>query len=163
MEWGIFITVIVAIYLVWYGFNFLFDLFIAGKPKTEATGGIHYKMSDLMAEEEKAQVVSQADYEPRTVEVHKTDAPTPKAPDASDIPAANGSGQSTALPLAAAPPPVPTEPAREKQPETNDWAAHLDQEEEIIEIPVQGQPIPVMDFIQSLKNEAKNEAQSIVF
>lgn len=156
MEWGTFITVIIAVYLVWFGLNFLYDLFIGGKPKLETSDGIHYNMSDLMAEEEKPQAVSQNDFEHKSVEVHKTAAPA--APVSSD---GDSSGQSFALPLAPkAPAPIAPEPLMSE----DDWAGDLEEEsEEKIDIPVQGQPMPVSAFIQSLKDQAKAETSAITF
>ena len=140
MEWGNFITVMIAIYLAWYGFNFLFDLFVAGKPPVAAASGIHYRVSDLMAEEEKAQLVHKADYEEKAVDVHQTEPPVPPPP-------------------AAAAEPAP-------QAEADDWASVIDQEEpaaDRIAIPVQGQAVSVTAYLQSLRDQAKLEAQSISF
>jgi hypothetical protein len=164
MEWGTFIPVIIAVYLAWFGLNFLYDLFIGGKAKVQTESGITYNMSDLMAEEEKPQVISQKDFEHKTVEVHKTDTPLPAAPVASD---ADSSGQNLALPLA---PKAPDPVAPEAPMPEDDWAGDLEREaepekkpEEKIDMLVQGQPVPVNDFIQSLKDQAKAETSAITF
>ncbi|KAA5539137.1 hypothetical protein [Adhaeribacter rhizoryzae] len=160
MEWGNFITVIIAIYLAWYGFNFLFDLFVAGRPKIAATAGIHYKVSDLMAEEEKAQLVHKADYEEKPVEVHQTEPPVPSSSVATNASAADNAGQNSEI-LAT---PAVAEPAPPA--EAEDWASVIDQEEpaaDRIEIPVQGQAVSVTAYLQSLRDQARLEAQSISF
>ena len=153
MEWGTLITIVVAVYLVWYGLNFLLDLFIGGKPKIQPEQGVQYNLNDLMAEEEQARVVHEKDYEEPAVMVYPAAvAPSP------DVPNSGGSPQSTA-----APDPTPASDTQEQPISTllEDWASWQDQEEKVIEISIQGQPIPVIDFIQSFKNEAKYQAASI--
>lgn len=157
MEWGTFIPVIVALYLAWFGFNFLFDLFIGGKPRVQTEDGVQYNISDLMGEEESAQPVSESDYEPKPVAVYKTEAPTPPvAPDATDGPIAAEHELDTP---AASNEPVPQMPG-----EDDDWDSPIHEDlEDKLNLPVQGQPIQIADFIQSLRDKAKLESASITF
>ena len=150
MEWGNFITVIAAIYLAWFGFNFLFDLFIGGKPKVQTEEGVLYNIGDLMGEEETPVQIHEDDYKEAPVAIHKTE----------DAPAATeGSGRQ-----------VENNPVEELTPvavdDTPDWADNIDQDEHMedkIDIPVQGQPVSVMDYINILKAEAKAESTTITF
>lgn len=155
MEWGTLVTAIVAIYIVWYGINFLFDLFVAGKPIIQPDQGVQYNLSDLIGEEEQAQEVSAADFENKTVSIS---ALTSEAP-TSDLPNNGGTTPVAALKSAI----IPTSAVEEEfiNNSSDDWASVLDQEEEIIDIPVQGQPVSVTDFLLSFKDEAKNKAASV--
>ncbi len=148
MEWGAFTTVIIALYLAWYGFNFLFDLFVGGRPKIAADSSIHYDISELMGEENEPQVVNEADYEEKSVAVHPTQ-PAPQPKGSSDILPSDSSGQTHKV-----------EPMDDK---VTDWADFPEEAKEVIGIPVQGQPVSVVDFIHALKQESKIEAQSITF
>jgi len=155
MEWGTLVTTVLAIYIVWYGINFLFDLFIGGKPKIQTDQGVQYNLSDLMGEEEQAQEVSTADFENKTVSIST---PAPVAP-TSDLPNISGSN-----PVAASEPaniPAPVLPEENIINSSDDWASSLDQEEVIIDIPVQAQPVIVPDYLLSFKDDAKNKAASV--
>jgi len=152
MEWGTFITVIAAIYLAWFGFNFLFDLFIGGKPKVQTQDGVHYNIGDLMSEEDAPVQIREEDYKESPVAIHKTE------DTAAPVDAA-GSGHQVENISVEALPPVAVD-------NTPDWADNIDQDEQMeekIEIPVQGQPVSVMDYINILKAEAKTESTTITF
>ncbi|QMU26570.1 hypothetical protein [Adhaeribacter radiodurans] len=153
MEWGNFLIAIVAVYLAYYGLNFLFDLLIAGGPKLPTAPATQYNVRDLMDEEEPAQVVEAKDYEDKLVDIR----PISFAPISSDNSANDGTGSS--ISDARIPEPVTVEPVDF----SNDWASEIDQEETIIEIPIQGQALSVSDFLKSLKDEAKLETATITF
>jgi hypothetical protein len=159
MEWGTFLTVIFALYLAWYGLNFLIDLLNAGKSKIQTEQAVHYNVQDFLRDEEPAQEVNWRDFDDTVVPVLTpvTEKATPEEPTSGGT-----------APQVTAPAPVSTPeptPAAQNAPISNpadDWASDIDKEEEIIRIPVQGQPIPVADFIQSFKDNAKSKA-AIVF
>ncbi|PSR51930.1 hypothetical protein AHMF7605_28900 [Adhaeribacter arboris] len=153
MEWGNFLIAIVAVYLAYYGLNFLFDLLIAGGPKLPTGPATQYNVRDLMDEEEPAQVVEAKDYEDKLVDIRPISFP----PISSDNSAGDGSGSS--ISDARVPEPVTVE----TMDYSNDWASEIDQEETNIEIPIQGQALSVSDFLKSLKDEAKLETATITF
>jgi len=155
MEWGTFLTVIFALYLVWYGFNFLIDIMATGKPGIQTEQAVQYNVHDFLKEEELAQEVKLSEYDkPVAVINPNVENPTPEAPNSGGI------TQHITAPVST---PAPTTKAQEypMSDPLDDWASAIDQEEEIINIPVQGQPIPVMDFIQSFKDDAKSKAAQI--
>jgi len=152
MEWGNFLIVIVAIYVAWYGLNFLYDLFIGSGPKPQIEASTHYNIRDLAANEEPATIINEADYEEKMVDVR----PTPIVPISSDTSTGDGPAQNLSdFHLPALGPTAVEYPT--------DWASEIDQEEQIIEIPVQGQPLSVSDFLKTLKDEAKTETATISF
>lgn len=159
MEWGTFTTVIFALYLVWYGFNFLIDLIGGASRQAQTEQNIQYNVSDFLVEEEPAQQVNINDYTEPVVNISPAaEATTP------DVPNSGGAAQHEAMSISASIPTATITPVTVDHPITNpldDWASVIDQEEESIEIPVQGTPIPVMDYIQSFKNQAKSQAAQV--
>lgn len=162
MEWGTFITVIIAVYLVYYGFVFLFDLLGGSKSKAPNQAPVHYNISDLVSSEEPAQIIEEKDYQEPLAAV----IPVAAAPAANDAPATGGVTlvQSDKLPVTdfqdQQPPLETAEP---------DWVVAMEErlenerleKEQIINIPVQGQPVSVTEFLQSFKTDAANKAASI--
>ncbi|WP_181308828.1 hypothetical protein [Rufibacter sp. XAAS-G3-1] len=74
MEWGTFFTVVVTLYLVYYGFVFLLDLLTKGRPVRLSGEGIEYNMSNLLDEEEVSQVLGSKAFEEPTVTAYNTQA-----------------------------------------------------------------------------------------
>ena len=75
MEWSTFFTVVITLYLVYYGFIFLVDLVTKGRPVKVAGEGIEYNMSNLLEEEEVSQFMNSKAFEEPTITVHNTQAP----------------------------------------------------------------------------------------
>ncbi|QNF31346.1 hypothetical protein HUW51_00900 (plasmid) [Adhaeribacter swui] len=160
MEWGTFLTVVAAVYLLYYGLISISDLLSGSKPKTSPELGTQYDISDLVGLEEPAKIIDEKDYqEPLAAVVPVAKAPVP-VPEP-----VNAGGHSPETPGDSPPP----QPAYQEPVPAPDWAAELDEEiilaetnqETIISIPVQGQPLSVTEFLQSFRSDAKSQAASI--
>jgi len=160
MEWGTFLTVVAAVYLLYYGLISIYDLLSGSKTKASSELGTQYDISDLVGLEEPAKTIEEKDYqEPLAAVVPVAKAP---APDATDT-----GGYTPEIPGNLS---LPDSTYQESLANTSapDWAAELEEEpvlettqEEIISIPVQGQPLSVTEFLQCFRADAKNQAASI--
>lgn len=178
MEWGTFLTVVSALYLAYYGINFLYDMFVGGKPQVVSNAGIQYTVSELVDQQEQAQVISEKDFDDATVMVHHdpdpADSPVPAGPltwnPGAEMPSSADAAAEDLFPeIRQAPSDDPSVPGGDPAPDPassmpepfNQTQADESEESEKIEMQVQGQPMTVSDFLKSFKIEAKSEAQSI--
>lgn len=159
MEWGTFLQAIVALYLVYYGLNFLYDMFInGGKAKTVQSNAIQYSLGDVMGEEEQAHVVNEKDFDEPLVEIIPTAIDEAEPSQESVQYWANEDSQEEE-----AEEELLYYQEDEEEPYTEDEEEEepLPVREEAIEIPVQGQPISVMDALKLFKMEAQQQAQVV--
>ena len=151
MEWGTFLTVIITLYLAYYGIVFLLDLVAKGKTPKVAGGGIEYNLNSLLEEEEVSQVLDVKAFVEPPVKTHNTPAPAPPAPPAPPV----------AEPTPAATPPVaeeanddawdePKQPA-DKEPEVK---------QESVKMAVMGEPMPPNNYLKMVREQAMKKALS---
>lgn len=64
MAWGTFFGVVIGLYAIYYVLNFLYDLFFSRKHLTPAETAVHYNIGELVGgEEDPYQVTDEPDHE----------------------------------------------------------------------------------------------------